>query len=125
MYICVKCKKEMECIHNGTKVRYSSDGSHVYPGDRFRCKVCGYEMVACNTPNYHDNNVRLSEEDVCMEEIHFKQKPINLRRRDEPRESEPRNNQLDPDPRVRGILVNTSKKITDSRGIDPRYYFNT
>ena len=51
MYICTKCKKEMQCQINGVAVRYG-DGTHVYIGDSFKCNTCGHEIIATNgTPN--------------------------------------------------------------------------
>jgi DNA-directed RNA polymerase subunit RPC12/RpoP len=74
----------MTCIHNGTKVRYSFDGSHVYAGDTYECKSCGHKIVATNRTPYQDKNVILQDTDVIMDPIEtevIRPKNINLRDR--------------------------------------------
>lgn len=44
MYICVKCKREMQCIKNGVGADYGH--GHVYPGDLYKCGVCGFELLS-------------------------------------------------------------------------------
>lgn len=81
MYICTNCNKEMRCSHTGTRVRYGSDGSHVYAGDSFECPNCGNKIVACPSPAYFDKNPHINQTDICMDEITVKTPPkINLRR---------------------------------------------
>ena len=47
MLICMKCKKEMQCIEIGLGARWGE--SHVYPGDAFECSECGTKII--NTGN--------------------------------------------------------------------------
>ena len=43
MIVCVKCRKEMFCERNGVDVVFGT--AVVYPGDLFRCKTCGTEII--------------------------------------------------------------------------------
>jgi predicted RNA-binding Zn-ribbon protein involved in translation (DUF1610 family) len=73
----------MQCVKTGTNVRWGSDGSHVYHGDRFKCPKCGREVVVCNTAPQYDDNPVITNDDVLMEPITFRKKTINLRPPDE------------------------------------------
>lgn len=44
MYICVKCRIEMNCDKTGVGADFG--GGHVYRGDRFKCPTCGLEILA-------------------------------------------------------------------------------
>ena len=71
MLICVKCKKEMQCVKTGMSVRYREDGSHVYPADTFECPICG--ATVANTGNLnahyeHPDKQNLTPEDIWMDQ---------------------------------------------------------
>ena len=66
MNICVDCKKEMKCIHTGTRVRYGL--THVYAGDKFECPECHCAVVVCNTNPYYDPDPKVSIKDLLMED---------------------------------------------------------
>lgn len=66
MIVCVPCKKEMTCIHNGTTCRWNK-GTHVYNGDEYVCKGCGAKIVYCNSSPMHDSNPQLGEHDYIMD----------------------------------------------------------
>lgn len=77
MVVCVKCKKEMQCIDMGIAARWN--GTHAYPGDLFECPTCGAQILKCNTaPVYCD---KLREKDIYMDGTFRKYvpKPLNLR----------------------------------------------
>ena len=61
------CKKEMICLHTGTKVRYREDRSHIYSGDSFKCNTCGNTITACINPSYHSTTDEESETDIFMD----------------------------------------------------------
>ena len=46
MKICVPCAKEMICAQNGVYCDYGH--GHVYVGDKYRCPICGAEVVDTN-----------------------------------------------------------------------------
>ena len=52
MYICCECKEEMKCTKNGVGASFGN--FHVYPGDRYECPICGYEILATNTTPVFD-----------------------------------------------------------------------
>lgn len=83
MIICTACKKEMVCVRNGVPVRYGTDGSHVYSGDKYECSECGAKIINCNNNPYYDPEPNIQSHDVCMDPIEQKPKPINLRRTDD------------------------------------------
>ena len=116
MKVCSKCKKEMHCIQNGTKVRFSADGSHVYAGDTFQCPTCKTEIVVCNTNPAYEKFPHINEQDICMDEITIIHRPrINLRKTIEEKDgrestpdgnSEPKNEQTDGDLAYGGFAPN-------------------
>jgi len=65
MKVCAKCKKEMTCIKTGCSVRYTSTGTHAYRGDKYKCSICGTEVIFCNERPCEDDN--FIDEDVFMD----------------------------------------------------------
>ena len=48
----IVCKKQMQCVHNGSRIMYNKM-THIYPGDTFKCTECGIEVVnTAGTPAY-------------------------------------------------------------------------
>ena len=50
MYICTKCSKEMVCKKNGVIARWGE--SCCRAGDKYICKKCGNEILACNINSF-------------------------------------------------------------------------
>ena len=61
MLICVKCKREMYCLKNGVGADFGH--GHVYAGDTFKCRECGF--VILNTGNV---NAYQDPEHKCQDE---------------------------------------------------------
>ena len=66
MYICVKCRREMQCLKNGVGADFGF--GHVYPGDMFECRFCGIKILATNRNSIYDPEHRTQEAYVLMEE---------------------------------------------------------
>ncbi|MCK9428977.1 MAG: hypothetical protein M0R17_03065 [Candidatus Omnitrophica bacterium] len=119
MYICTSCLKEMQCVHTGTKVRYSFDGSHVYAGDTFECPKCGSKIVATNRTAYHDDKVVISSTDILMDPIETEvSRPKNIQLRDsyiELSENQKAMNWLEKEQEKTMLRLNTitARKYTD------------
>ena len=43
--VCFDCAVEMRCTRNAQTVRKSADDRREFSGDRFRCEVCGSQVV--------------------------------------------------------------------------------
>jgi len=69
MHICANCKKEMRCIKTGMSIRYTEDGSHVYPADTFECSECGARIAYSSGNNYYQENAKDKSilEDIWMD----------------------------------------------------------
>lgn len=67
MIVCANCKKEMNCIKNGSYVRFKN-GHHVYAGDQYQCNECGATVNVTNGAPYFDPRPPLFEgNDVWMD----------------------------------------------------------
>jgi len=54
MVVCVKCKREMQCVKTGARVHFG--WGHVYAGDAFACPTCGVHVVRTNEQAYHEED---------------------------------------------------------------------
>ena len=50
--ICVSCQASMICDKMGVKVKYSKQEAQ--NGDRYKCPICGHEIVTGFGIKYHD-----------------------------------------------------------------------
>jgi len=50
--LCVKCQVSMECDKIGVKVKYSNYSAQ--QGDRYKCPICGTEIVVGFGQKYND-----------------------------------------------------------------------
>lgn len=65
MYVCVGCKKEMKCDKNGVGADFGR--GHVYPADRYVCKICGQQILATNLNPIQDPEYRTQDEYLKMD----------------------------------------------------------
>jgi hypothetical protein len=56
----------MKCVKNGVKVRFGSDGSHVYNGDKYECS-CGATVILCIGQSYHEDPKTRTPGDIWMD----------------------------------------------------------
>lgn len=69
MLICADCNREMRCTLNGVRCRWN--GSHVYPGDLFKCPSCGKETINTGNSNAHVNDTYTDTElDYYMDDFY-------------------------------------------------------
>jgi hypothetical protein len=64
MIICVKCKIEMKPDKNGVGADYGN--GHVYPGDRYKCSICGNMVLQTNSAPIYDANYDSQQEYLKM-----------------------------------------------------------
>ena len=79
MLIWTKCKKELRCETNGINARWN--GTHIYPGDLFKCPVCGIEILNTGSTNaYHNEDHKRA--DIYMDNSYeyYTTKKFNLRK---------------------------------------------
>ena len=58
MLVCVKCRKKMIIEKNGVGVHFGH--GHVYPGDKYKCENCDFEVILTNQyPVYEKNEENL------------------------------------------------------------------
>lgn len=65
MLVCVKCRKEMRCIENGVGTDFGN--GHVYAGDKYRCKSCGFEIISTNERAHYDPEYRAHQHYLKMQ----------------------------------------------------------
>lgn len=54
MYICCLCHNIMSCNKNGIGASFGN--YHVYSSDRYKCGICGYEILVTNSNATYDYN---------------------------------------------------------------------
>lgn len=84
MLVCAKCKREMKCELNGVRCRWN--GSHIYPGDLFKCPECGTEIINTGNVNaYHNTTYTDTKYDYYMDSFYDEHvranETLNLRRK--------------------------------------------
>lgn len=76
MYICVSCKREMRCDKNGVGADFGN--GHVYAADRFKCPVCGTEILVSNRNANHDPNYDQQGEYLKMRQGEFSEQEMRI-----------------------------------------------
>lgn len=64
MYICVECRKEMQCEKNGVGADFGN--GHVYAGDIHYCPLCGIRVLATNKTAYYDPDHNMKQDYLRM-----------------------------------------------------------
>lgn len=61
MIICCLCHNIMSCDKNGVGASFGN--YHVYPSDRYKCRICGYEILFTDHNNaVYDHNYQSFDE---------------------------------------------------------------
>lgn len=69
IYACIKCRVELRCDKNG--VGFDWGRGHVYPGDRFKCPKCGWELLAMNSNATFDPEHKTQDEYIQAKKGEF------------------------------------------------------